>query len=57
MTTKIDPICVFHGLRRSEHLCLYCCLCFKTMTPEECDRLPSGERRDVCVECAENERR
>ena len=48
-------MCVFHGKRRSEHVCLVCTLCFKDLTPEECSRLPNGDREDVCVPCAEAE--
>ena len=57
--TIIDPACAFHGLRWSEHpegRCLYCCLCFRTLTAEECHLLPDGSREDVCDECAETER-
>lgn len=54
MSTIIDPVCAFHGLRRSEHNCLYCCLCFETLTPEECAVI-DGERWDMCVSCAEEE--
>jgi hypothetical protein len=28
----IDPVCLFHGQKLSEHECLYCCLCFKVLT-------------------------
>lgn len=52
----IDPVCLFHGKRRSEHECLYCCLCFKTLTRDECSYLPDGTQQDVCVPCAEQER-
>ncbi len=51
----IDPVCVFHGKRASEHVCLYCCLCFKSLTPEECHVRSDGEREDVCDECAKLE--
>lgn len=51
----IDPVCLFHGLKRSEHYCLYCCLCFKTLTVEECHIRDDGQREDVCNECAEAE--
>lgn len=51
---KIDPVCAFHGLRWSEHHCLYCCICFKTLTPGECAVI-DGERWDLCVECGEGE--
>lgn len=56
MTDNIDPVCLVHGLRMSEHDCLYCCLCFEPLTFEQCNILPSGEREDVCVECAKMER-
>ena len=51
----VDPTCAFHGLKWSEHECLYCCLCFKTLTVEECHMLPSGGREDMCNECAAQE--
>jgi hypothetical protein len=54
-----DPVCVFHGKPWSEHehgRCLYCCLCFKTLTIEECNITVDGDREDVCVPCAEAER-
>lgn len=52
---EIDPVCVIHGKRRSEHECLYCCLCFKDLAPEKCSYLPNGTQVDVCVPCAEAE--
>ena len=52
----IDPVCLMHGKKKSEHLCLYCCLCFKNLTPEECNITESGEKEDVCVPCAEQEK-
>ncbi len=54
----LDPVCLFHGLKASEHplgFCLFCCLCFKTLTIEECHDLPDGGKEDVCNECAEFE--
>lgn len=48
---SVDPVCLFHGLRRSEHRCLYCQLCFKTLTPDECWEDPAGQKWDVCVPC------
>jgi hypothetical protein len=54
----MDPYCAIHGKRWSEHpggRCLYCCLCFRPLTPEECHVLPDGTREDVCVPCAEAE--
>ena len=50
--SAIDPVCLFHGKRWSEHYCLYCCLCFRTLTPEECHVRADGKREDVCEECA-----
>lgn len=50
----VDPVCAFHGKRWSEHehgRCLYCCLCFDTLTPEECWADEAGQRWDVCQEC------
>lgn len=54
---KIDPICLIHGKKMSEHLCLYCCLCFKPLRPEECYVREDGVKEDVCVPCAERESR
>jgi len=53
----IDPVCLIHGKKKSEHVCLYCCLCFKSLTLEECNINKEGHREDVCVECAEEERK
>lgn len=50
-----DPVCAIHGKRRSEHRCLYCCLCFRSLEPGECAYRPNGDREDVCVPCAERE--
>lgn len=60
LNQPIDPVCFLHGKRWSEHeggRCLYCCLCFKALTPEECNTLPDGSKEDVCIECAELERK
>ena len=51
----IDPVCIIHGKRMSEHHCLYCCLCFKSLTPEECNVLEDGTKEDVCKPCAAKE--
>lgn len=51
----VDPVCAFHGRRWSEHpdgRCLYCALCFTTLSFEECHELPDGSREDVCEDCA-----
>lgn len=53
----VDPVCLVHGLRKSEHDCLYCCLCFVPLTPEQCHKLPDGTVEDVCWDCAEAEKR
>ena len=55
IVSSIDPVCAFHGKRRSEHICLYCCLCFDPLTPEQCSINAEGEREDVCVPCAKFE--
>lgn len=47
------PVCLIHGEKLNEHLCLYCCVCFKPLTLHECHRLPNGELEDMCLECAE----
>ena len=48
----IDPVCLFHGKKMSEHVCLYCCLCFEELTPEQCNTNAKGEKEDVCIDCA-----
>lgn len=53
--TKIDPVCLIHGKKMSEHICLYCCLCFKSLTVEQCHVRADGIRIDVCNECVEKE--
>lgn len=55
----IDPTCLMHGQKMSEHDCLFCCLCFKSLTIEECHIIDDdqGLREDVCEECAEEEKR
>lgn len=56
----IDPTCLIHGKKWSEHelgFCLYCCLCFKSLTPDECHVLPNGKKEDVCKPCATKERK
>lgn len=52
----IDSVCLLHGKPRSEHLCLFCCLCFKDLTIEECHKLEDGSIEDVCNDCAEYEK-
>ena len=55
-TPMFDPVCVFHGIKRSEHeigRCLYCCICFETLTPEQCYTDESGDTWDVCKPCGE----
>jgi hypothetical protein len=56
MATNIDPVCAIHGKRWSEHLygrCLYCCICFKPLTPEICAKDKDGNPYDVCIgDCA-----
>jgi len=47
-----DPVCIIHGKRHSEHLCLYCCMCYKPLTIEECHVYSNGTRENICEECA-----
>lgn len=54
---EFDPICLVHGLKMSKHTCLYCCLCFKSLVPEECNVLKDGIKEDVCLSCAEKEKK
>lgn len=55
-TTLVDPTCTLHGKRFSEHdggRCLYCCICFKPLTPDDCAVDRVGEKWDVCKgDCA-----
>lgn len=48
-------VCVMHGKLYEEHICLYCCLCFKDLTYDECHVTTDGLREDVCIPCAEAE--
>jgi hypothetical protein len=52
----IDPVCAIHGKRSSEHeggRCLYCCICYRPLTPGECAVDAKGARWDVCKgDCA-----
>jgi hypothetical protein len=56
-TEPPDPVCAIHGLPWSEHdggRCLYCCICFKPLTPDECAEDSDGQAWDVCKgRCAE----
>ena len=52
----LDPVCVFHGKRLSEHECLYCCICFQTLTRDECWRDENGQAWDLCEACGRAER-
>ena len=52
MSKAIDPTCLLHGKKLSTHTCLYCCLCFKTLTPPDCHARTDGQRENVCHECA-----
>ena len=55
MTGESGAVCLIHGLKFSEHICLYCCLCFKSLTPEECSTNKDGTKEDVCKKCNEEE--
>ena len=52
---KIDPYCLIHGKKMSEHKCLYCCICFKELTIEECAIDKDGKKWDMCKECGKRE--
>jgi hypothetical protein len=56
MSENVNAVCLIHGKKYSEHDCLYCGLCFKPLTVEQCAYLPDGKREDVCIECAMAER-
>lgn len=47
----IDPVCLMHGKKLSEHHCLYCCLCFKDLIPDECYEDPQDQKWDICQDC------
>jgi hypothetical protein len=56
----IDPTCAFHGIKWSEHeygKCLYCCICFTTLTFETCATDKSGDKTDICQPCYDEEGR
>ena len=53
----MKPVCAFHNKRTSEHTCLYCCLCFKTLTPGQCATDSTGAKIDVCKTCYAEEAR
>jgi hypothetical protein len=56
-TGMVDPVCAIHGKKWSEHeggKCLYCCICFKPLTPDECAVDSDGQKWDVCKgDCAQ----
>lgn len=53
---EIDPVCATHGKRWSEHehgRCLYCCICFRPLSPELCAVDTEKQMWGVCRgECA-----
>lgn len=51
MHVSLDPFCTLHGKRLSAHdggRCLYCCICFKALTPDACAVDAGGQKWDVC---------
>ena len=52
----VDHVCAIHGKRMSEHeggRCLYCCICFKPLEPDDCATDTDGQKWDVCKgDCA-----
>lgn len=51
----IDPVCLLHGKKLSEHECLYCSLCFDDLTTEECWEDENGVKWDICFDCKKHE--
>lgn len=50
----IDPVCLFHGKKWSEHeggRCLYCCICFDTNPPSGWWVDEGGTTWDICNDC------
>jgi hypothetical protein len=48
---SVDPVCAIHGKRWSDHeggRCLYCCICFRSLTPDECAVDRDGQKWDLC---------
>lgn len=57
VTKPVDPTCLFHGMKMSEHKegwCIYCPLCFKSGDYERFVD-SSGQMWDICVECKAHE--
>lgn len=55
--TTIDPVCLHHGMRWSEHVhgrCLFCEVCFKALAGgDDCVTDTDGVKWNVCPgECA-----
>jgi len=48
-------ICTLHGLSYDEHVCLSCCLCFKSIMISECNIKDDGSTENVCKPCAKAE--
>lgn len=53
MINMIDPVCLFHGKKASEHHCLFCCICFKTLSISECYIDLNKQRWDMCKNCGD----
>jgi hypothetical protein len=56
--SDFDPVCLIHGKRWSEHAlgrCLYCCLCYRALEPEECWADEDGQKWDICESCGKLE--
>lgn len=53
--SRIDPVCLVHGLKLSEHYCLYCYLCFESLTVDDCSIDEEGNPTDVCKRCVKEE--
>lgn len=56
MTGIIDPVCMIHGMKWSEHRhgrCIYCGLCFVPLEDDECWVDSKGQKWDMCRECGD----
>jgi hypothetical protein len=51
----LDPVCLMHGQRKSQHLCLYCSICYESLTLDQCYQDSDGQRWDICKPCAARE--
>jgi hypothetical protein len=53
----VSFICLVHGQEIGKHVCLFCCLCYKDLKPEDCNINDEGQKEDVCKDCAALEKK